>query len=303
MKRLVDVVIVTHNTRDSVLACVESVVAAESLDKCVVVDNGSTDKTAEALRALTPNVVVIRNKQNEGFAKSCNRGAEAGSAPYILFLNSDVVAHERAIDRLVGFLDHHPTHVVAAGALLDARTQRPQVGFAVRAYPTLAAQLALLAGLERYWPTNPISRKQLMLDFDYGSTQDLAAQPAGACMACRRPAFETERGFDERYEFWFEDVDLLARLRARGRVAYVHDALFDHIGGLTVNARPKRSLLVARYVGLLRYFKKHRPRREYQTMRVVVAAVAGARGLGALPVDRKVAEAYCSAAVGALRGP
>jgi N-acetylglucosaminyl-diphospho-decaprenol L-rhamnosyltransferase len=301
MRRLVDVVIVTYNTRDSVLACVESVIAAGSLAKCIVVDNGSTDGTAEALRESAPNVVLLRNERNVGFARSCNRGAEAGTAPFILFLNSDVVAHGGAIDRLVEFLENHPAHVVTTGALLEAATQRPQVGFAVRAYPRLPAQIAVLVGLERYWPTNPISKKQLMLGFDYGSTQDLDAQPAGACITCRRDVFESEGGFDEDYELWFEDVDLLTRMKEKGRVAYVHDALFDHVGGLTVGAQPKAELARARYAGLLRYFAKHRPTYEYQAMRGLVAAVAAVRGLTALAIDRRSAKPYATAAVAALR--
>jgi GT2 family glycosyltransferase len=301
VRALLDIVIVTHNTRDSVVACVQSVADAESLDTCIVVDNGSSDGTAEALRATMPSVVLIRNELNEGFARSCNKGAAGGSAPYVLFLNSDVVAHAGAVDRLAEFLEAHPKHVVAAGSLLDPMTQRPQVGFAVRAYPTPAAQIALLVGLERFWPRNPISRKQLMLDFDYCSTHDITAQPAGACIACRRDVFEAERGFDENYELWFEDVDLLARLRNHGRVAYVHDARFDHVGALTVSARPKAELARARYAGVLRYFERHRPRREYRALCIAVAVVAGARGLAALAVDRGAAEAYGSAAVAALR--
>jgi GT2 family glycosyltransferase len=301
MNSLVDVVIVTHNTRDSTVACVRSVAGARSLAECIVVDNGSNDGTADAVRAAAPKAVVIRNEENEAFGRSCNRGAAIGSAPYVLFLNSDVVAHPAAVDRLARFLEDHPHHVAAGGALVDPVTQRPQVGFAIRGYPTLAAQVALLVGLERFWPTNPISRKQLMLDFDYSATQDLSAQPAGACLVCRREVFEAEGGFDEKYAFWFEDVDLLARIGCHGLIAYVHDAVFDHVGGLTVRARPNADLAHARYAGLLRYFKKHRPRWEHRAMCAVVAVVAGAQSVASLVNDRRAAEAYADAAVTALR--
>jgi GT2 family glycosyltransferase len=301
MNSLVDVVIVTHNTRDSTVACVRSVAGARSLAECIVVDNGSNDGTADAIRLAVPAAVIIRNEGNEGFARSCNRGAAAGSAPYILFLNSDIVAHEGAVDRLACFLHKHPRHVAATGALLDATTQRPQVGFGIRAYPTLAAQIALLVGVERRWPTNPISRKQLMLDFDYAKTQDLTAQPAGACVACRRDIFEAERGFDENYTFWFEDVDLLVRMTNHGPVAYVHDSVFDHAGGLTVSARSKAELVGPRYAGLLRYFKKYRPRWEFRALCATVAGVAAARGLLSLRNDRGTASAYAGVAFDAVR--
>src|SRR5207248_6742775 len=200
------------------------------------------------------------------------------------------VAHEGAVERLIGFLRDHPRHVVAAGALVDPATHRPQAGFAMRGYPTVAAQIALLVGLERHWPSNPISKNQLMMEFDYGRTQDVSAQPAGACIACRRSAFEAEGGFDEGFTFWFEDVDLLARMRKHGPVAYVHDAVFDHVGGLTVAARAKAELVGPRYAGVLRYFKKHRPPREYRVMSVAVALVAALCGLGMIVGDIGAAE-------------
>lgn len=302
MTELVDVVIVTHDTREAVSRCLRSISCAETVSQCVVVDNASRDGTAETLRVRHPDVQVIRNTRNDGFARSCNRGAAVGLSPYVLFLNSDIVAHENAVDRLAAFLNLHPTHVVAAGRLVDPETERPQVGFAIRGYPTFAAQALLLLGLERLWPANPISRKQLMRDFDYGVTQDIDAQPAGACLLCCRSAFETIGGFDEQYEFWFEDVDLLVRLRVRGQVAYVHDAVFEHVGGLTVAGRPPSELILARYLGLLRYFKKHRPRVEYVGMRALAVAVAATRGLVSVVGDRGAAAAYAQAAIRALRG-
>lgn len=302
MSRCVDIVIVTRDTREAVLNCSRSVSEVNSLARCIVVDNGSTDGTQSELADRAPHVHVIRNDVSESFARSCNRGAAAGSAPFVLFLNSDTVAHEGAVDRLATFLQEHPAHVVAAGALVDPGTLRPQVGFAIRGYPTLVAQVALLVGLERVWPANPASRRQLMRDFDYGTTQDINAQPAGACILCRRSAFEAERGFDEQFELWFEDVDLLLRLRQRGRIAYVHDALFAHVGGLSVAARPRAELVHARYAGLLRYFKKHRPPVEYLAIRATVLAVASVRGLAVLPVDRSRASAYAAAALAARRG-
>ena len=140
-----------------------------------------------------------------------------------------------------------------------------------------------------------------MLDFDYGKTQDLTAQPAGACIACRRDIFEVERGFDEDYTLWFEDVDLLARMRNHGPLAYVHNALFDHVGGLTVRARARAELIGPRYAGVLRYFKKHRPRWEHRALCAMVAGVAAARGLLSLPADRSAAGSYEDAAFDAVR--
>ncbi|MBS1868979.1 MAG: glycosyltransferase family 2 protein [Actinobacteria bacterium] len=292
----VDVVIPTRDTRELTLACLDSLLGADAAQtrvRCVVVDNASRDGTAAAVAARHPSVTVLRNERDPGYGAACNAGAALGDAPYLLILNSDVTARPGALDRLVGFLAASPGHVAAGGRLLDAGSERTQVGFTVRALPTLRAQVALLCGLERMWARNPVSRRQLMLDFDYERTQD-AEQPAGACLLCRRDAFERLGGFDERFHYWFEDVDLVRRLRALGRVGYVHDARFEHVGGASFARWPRPQAIATRHRSLLRYFDKHHPRRERIALRAVVAALALLRAACWLPLDRARARAYAS---------
>jgi N-acetylglucosaminyl-diphospho-decaprenol L-rhamnosyltransferase len=300
----VDVVIPTRNTRDVTLACLQSVLAGGD-DRvrlaCTIVDNGSTDGTEAAVRSLGGQVEVVRNEDNVGFARACNQGARRGSGEYILFLNSDVFVRPRAIARLASFLDSHPSHVAAAGKLVDVGTDDAQVGFAIRSYPTLARQLALMIGLEKHWPTNPISRKQLMLDFDYSRTQDVEGQPAGACLFVRRTALEAVGGFDEGFFFWFEDVDLVRRLRAHGRVAYVHDAVFEHAGGGTFSHWQRPEIVRTRYESLFRYFRKHHRRTEVAALALAAGALAAVRAIPLTLYDRSRARAYYDVVGAALR--
>jgi N-acetylglucosaminyl-diphospho-decaprenol L-rhamnosyltransferase len=292
----VDVVVPTRDTRELVLACLDSLRgegAARTRVRCIVVDNASRDGTAEAVAARHPDAIVVRNERDPGYGAACNAGAARGTAPYVLILNSDITARPGAVDRLVGFLAASPEHVAAGGRLLDAGSDRTQLGFTVRALPTLAAQVALLCGLERLWPRNPISRRQLMLDFDYERTQD-AEQPAGACLLCRRDAFERLGGFDEGFRYWFEDVDLVRRLWGLGRIAYVHDARFEHVGGASFARWPRPRAIVTRHRSLLRYFATHHPRREQVALRMVVTALAIVRAAAWLPLDRGRARAYAS---------
>ena len=292
-----DVVVPTHNTRAATLRCVESIVSQSGVDlRCLVVDNASVDGTAAAIAARWPDVTVIDNEANVGYGRACNRGAAASSGDLLLFLNSDIVVHDGSLERLVAFLAQHPQHVAATGRLVDLGSDRVQYGFAIRAYPRLSAQLALLFGLERAWPTNRVSRRQLMADFDWESTQDLTGQPAGACILCRREAFEAVGGFDERFAFWFDDVDFLRRLSRVGPIAYVHDAVFDHAGSLSFSAWDRADVIRARYAGLLRYFRKHHSRGENAALRGVIAALAAVRSLALVPFDRDSSIAYLEVA-------
>jgi N-acetylglucosaminyl-diphospho-decaprenol L-rhamnosyltransferase len=162
----------------------------------------------------------------------------------------------------------------------------------LRAYPTLSAQAALMLGLERLWPTNPVSRRQLMLDFDYDSTQSVDAQPAGACLMCRREDFEAIGGFDESFYYWFEDVDLVRRLSAFGRIGYVHDSVFEHRGAGTFRHWSRSEVVVTRYRSLLLYFHKHHSCHEVILLRALVAGLAVLRMIPLLALDRRQAFAY-----------
>jgi N-acetylglucosaminyl-diphospho-decaprenol L-rhamnosyltransferase len=302
MSETVDVVIPTRNTRDVTLRCVASVLEDDGAHvNCIVVDNGSEDGTAEAIEARFPTVTLVTNSANVGYARACNQGARNGRADYILVLNSDVIAGAGAVGRLATFLASHLDYVAASGKLVHPGTDRPQVGFAVRGYPRVWNQAALLAGLERLWPTNPVSRRYLMHDFDYDRTRPVDGQPAGACFMCRRSDYEAVGGFDEGFHYWFEDVDLIRRLGERGRIAYVHDAVFEHLGGLTFAQWSRADVIETRYRSLLRYFGKHHSRTELAILRGIVALLAIVRALPLAPFDRKRARAYLVAFGAAVR--
>jgi GT2 family glycosyltransferase len=82
-------------------------------------------------------------------------------------------------------------------------------------------------------------------------------QPPGACLLVRRRAFEAVGGWDEDFEFWFEDVDLARRLRAVGDVLFVPDAAFPHIGGASARRLTQAELVSRHYRGALVYAQRH----------------------------------------------
>jgi N-acetylglucosaminyl-diphospho-decaprenol L-rhamnosyltransferase len=301
----VDVVVVTRDTREMTRRCVRSALAeaGPGVDlRCVIVDNGSSDGTAAALREEPGRVEVIENDHNAAYGRACNQGAAAGEGDYVLILNSDITVRPGAIRALVGFLDASPGHVACGGRVVDPGTDRVQVGHAVRAFPELASQVAQMLGLERHWPSNPVSRRALGLDLDYERTQDVD-QPPGSCLAIRRRDFDAVGGFDERFFYWYEDVDLCRRLVDRGRIAYVHDAPFEHIGSATFAGWGSPQRVRSWYGGVFRYFAKHRPRHEQLLIRGVAGLLATLRALAWLPRDRERARALLDVAGLAARPP
>jgi N-acetylglucosaminyl-diphospho-decaprenol L-rhamnosyltransferase len=116
----IDIIVPTRNTRDLTLRCVEAIVRAAASGglkaHCFVVDNASSDGTAEAVEATAPQATVIRNETNVAYSRACNQGAKAGSAEFILFLNSDAIPRPDSLAHLAAFL--------AVDSYISERTNR-----------------------------------------------------------------------------------------------------------------------------------------------------------------------------------
>ena len=122
---VVSILVISYNTREMTLACLASVVAETGVPyELIVLDNASTDGSAEAIAAAFPQARLIASRDNLGFAKGNNVASEGARGRYILLLNPDTLVLDRAIDRLVAF----------AG-----RIRRPASGAAARSSPTAAS--------------------------------------------------------------------------------------------------------------------------------------------------------------------
>jgi len=294
----IDVVIVTADTRELVLECVERL-DDPAIARVIVVDNGSRDGTSQALSERHPEVVCLRVEQPLGFASACNRGAEQGEAPLILFLNSDVLALQGAVSSLARELEADPEAVAAGGRLVDPGTHATQERYGPKRFPTPATFAVRLSGLEQLWPGNPWTRRQtITLN---GQASRPVEQPAGACILVRRSVFAKLSGFDESYWFWYEDVDLARRLADCGTLLHVPAAVFEHVGGASFarwdRARKVRSLLH----GMLRYAEAHFDRSQRLAFAALLLALSAPRAVLFRPFDRDLADAHRAISAEAVR--
>jgi N-acetylglucosaminyl-diphospho-decaprenol L-rhamnosyltransferase len=299
---VVDVVVVTMNLKDVVLRCLEHL-GDETVASVTVVDNASTDGTDAAIRERFPDVNVDHLDERISLAAAYNRGAAAGGAPYVLFLNNDIFALPGSVATLVEALERRPGAVAAMGRLVDPGGDETQTDYQPRPFPTLRSFAASLVGIEDRWKTNPWTGGHRRRPLDQRQTVPIE-QAVGACLLVRREPFVDVGGWDEQYALWFEDVDISRRLGTLGDVLYVPQAPFEHVGGATAGRLDRAAMVDRHYNGALRYGSKHfapLPRLGLGALYLLVALIRGVTTRG----DAELAAAYATvrrSALSLLRG-
>jgi GT2 family glycosyltransferase len=276
-------IIVTFNSEAVIGACLDALIKMAPYMKPIVVDNASGDRTVEIAGART-HVHLIANQQNLGFAAAVNQGISACDAEFLLLLNPDV-------DLLTGvdaLIEASKQYGLAAGKLVD-RDRRPQAGFTVRRFPTPAALIFELFGINRLWPSNPVNRWYRYLDRDLDRSGPVE-QPAGAFLMTRRDVWQHLNGFDESFHpVWFEDVDFCKRALDSGyRIEYVPSVQASHLGGHSVGRIAPSCRAIHWCVSLTRYAAKHFHSAGYRAVCLAVVLSSFPRMVARMIQDRSL---------------
>jgi N-acetylglucosaminyl-diphospho-decaprenol L-rhamnosyltransferase len=240
----VSIIIVSFNARADLERCLESLHATTPARsrEIVVVDNDSRDGSADAA-ARWPDVHVIRNSDNVGFARGTNIGIRASSGTNLLLLNSDTVVPPGAIERLLDILDLHADVAVVGPRLVDA---------AGKAELSFGRMMGPLNELRQKW--------QGGTDFDHLTRQTRYPDwVSGACLLVRRADANAVGLLDERYFMYAEDVDFCAAIRARHRrILFTPEVEIVHLRGRSVAAAPKATEVAYRR-SQIAFYQKHHP--------------------------------------------
>jgi GT2 family glycosyltransferase len=194
----------------------------------VVVDNASTDGSAEIALEFAPAVTLVRNARNVGFGRGVNQGLIRARAPLVLIMNPDCRLEPAAVDRLAGALTGHPSCAIVGPRILDP--DGTEQGSA-RGDPDMWTGIfGRSAALRRLFPSLAVSERNVVPSSRVPPGESLAVDwLSGACMLARVSALTSVGGFDERYFLYWEDADLCRRLRAEGHeVRYVPSATAVH---------------------------------------------------------------------------
>ena len=249
------IVIVSWNCRDELADCLASLAPDRHAVtvQTVVVDNASGDDTAAMVRRRFPDVTLIANDANRGFAAANNQGLAVATGRHLLFLNPDTVVGDRALQTLVGALDADATLGACGPRLLNTDGT---VQTSVRRFPTFAALFHQYTPLRMLGLLKPAYRRYKSRDFDFRSAADVESL-MGAALCVPRRVLDRVGPFDERFFVYFEEVDLCRRIRDAGhRCRFLPEAAVTHVGGVSA-AKGPASLLLCR--SMFRYMRKHHP--------------------------------------------
>jgi len=248
----ISISIVSYNTRDLLRACLQSLEARreEVALEIIVIDNNSTDGSAEMVRAEFPKVLLIKAGENLGYGRANNLGLKDAKGRHFFVLNSDTEVQPGALRALVDFLDNHQqAGAVTAQLILPDGSIQPSCA----TDPNLMKVFWEQTYLDRLFPHNKITGGYTMTHWNYDDIREVE-QVAGAAVVIRREAWQQIGGFDPAFFMYFEDTDLCIRLRKAGwSIWFTPDARVHHKVGASsdkdwqLRARMVSSLNWSRY--------------------------------------------------------
>ena len=227
----VSVVIVNYNVKYFLEQALHSVQKASGnlQIETIVVDNNSTDDSVSLIQQRFPEVQVIANTENVGYAVANNQGIAASKGRYILILNPDTILQEDTLDVLTRFMDEHP----------DVGAVGPKVIFPIgtfdytarRSFPKPWVSFCKLSGLSKLFPNSPRFAQYSLTYVDPDTPMEVDSL-CGACMMVRREIYENIGGFDEDYFMYGEDIDWCYRIKKAGwKVHYYPETQIIHYKG------------------------------------------------------------------------
>lgn len=274
------IVIASYQARELLAECLESIeehppsVPYEVL----VVDDASTDRTAEMVHERFPEVRLLCNEVNVHYGRSNNRAIAEARGRYVLLLNNDTLVLPESLDAMLRYLEEHPEVGAVGSRLLN---EDGSVQWSVKSLPNpMSALFGARSVLTRLFPGNRFSRQHLLHPEKDEMEPFAAGYVSSAAVMFPRPVMDRVGGLDERLSYHV-DADYCKRVWDEGlEVHYLPSASIVHLnhrGGTLVSPRRRfRSVLEFHRGGLI-YFRKHVMKSTWHPLTVLAVTGLGAR--------------------------
>lgn len=253
MARL-SIIIVTYNPGELVLECLTRLIAASQPDwEIIVVDNDSRDASPTQIQARFPQVKLIPNPENRGFAAANNIGLAQSEGEYLALMNPDVLVEPDTFDQLIEYLEAH-----AEAGIVGPRTftSTGKVDLSVHASLTVASILFQFWGFDRLFPYRMMGR--------YLRQAETAVDPfevawlQGHCFVFRHAVYDQIGGLDEGLFLYNEEPDFCDRASKHGwKSVFVPTATVVHLGSTTIS-RYSYVKMLHTHISMLYYFRKRK---------------------------------------------
>ena len=241
------IIIISWNTRYILCDCVASIYAQTRDIKfeVIVIDNASIDGSAEMVKRKFPQIVLVENSKNAGFAAANNQGINIARGRYVLLLNSDTVILNSALSKAVAFADAHPEAAVVGCRVLNPdRTLQPTCFM----FPSLLNMLLSTSYLYKLFPKSRFFGRERMTWWDRDDVREV-----DVVTGC----FMQVGLMDERFFIYGEETDWCYRFKQTGRkVMFAPVGKIIHLGGQSTR-QVRGDMLVQQRISILQFMKKH----------------------------------------------
>ncbi len=265
----VSVIIVNWNTREYLRNCLDSVFATvrQIEIEVIVVDNASSDDSVSVVEREFPQVKLIKNESNRGFAAANNQGMKAARGRYVLLLNSDTIVLDEALDATVRFADSEPQAAVVGCRVVNPDRTLQATGFM---YPSLLNMVLSCTYLYKLFPRSRFFGRERMTWWDRDDVREVDVV-TGCFMLVRREAIEQVGGMDEAFFMYGEETDWCYRFKQAGwKMLFAPAGQIIHYGGASSRQRRVEMAIQLRR-SILLFIRKHQGRLAYVLARGLTA--------------------------------
>lgn len=216
--------IVTLHTDDPLIGeTISSVYKTVKNDfEYILVDNNKNKERREKIKKEFPEIKILENPKNYGYARGINGGLKTAQGEFVLALNPDILIFEKTIDAMVAYMKKHPEVAVLGPKLLNGDQT---LQYSCRRYPQFWTMIF------RRGPFKNLVKKQMkmyeMHDIDHNKIQEVDWL-CGGFLLTRKEVFEKIGYMDESYFLYFDDVDFCRRAQKVGRVVYYPEVSAVH---------------------------------------------------------------------------
>ncbi len=268
----ISVVIVNYRVKEFIRLLIKSVEhASEGLSvEIIIIDNNSGDESVAYLKTYFPEIQIIENKVNKGFAAANNQGIKLSRGKYIYIVNPDVIIQKNTLSVFKTFLDRNQDYGMVGGKIIN-----PDGSFARecrRSDPDLATAFYRVSNLDSKFPKNKKYGKRYLGWLDENKSADVPVI-SGASVFCRAEVLSEIKGFDEEFFMYGEDDDLCLRMRKKGyQIGYTPKTTVLHFKGESQKINTFKELKKIQQ-GLYTYFEKHNKQNYSSAFRFLIKSI------------------------------